>query len=237
MRTKGEIKAKIQPLVYGVGTSTYFTPTRIDSAIDDAYVMVASARPWGEIKKGFVTATVPNQEYYDYPNNCQSESIFRVSVDGDAKYKKMDFEDYLKTTEEFPDAPEKIFSEFGRQIFIHPVPTTTTPANLVFWGVIQAASLTSDSDVTMFTDWCDALNEAIMQYAYGDLIQGFDNVASKTSTTLSQLAIAKGDRIISQEYKKIAQRLQRKLKDSPQFNVPDYFNSTSSSIGQFRIDQ
>lgn len=236
MRTRGEIKTKIQPLVYGVGTSTYFTPTRIESAIDDAYLTVASMKPWGEIRKGFVTNTIASQEYYDYPNNCQSESIFKISVDGDSKYEKLNFEDYLRDVENNYIPDRKYWSEFGRQIFIHPIPTTTGSANLIFWGTIQAASLTGDGDVTMFTDWCDPLNEAIMQFALADLLQGLDTITSKNSSTLSQLALAKGEAIVNREYKKIADRLQRKLKDRPQFAVPDFFGSSSDNIGNFSIN-
>lgn len=230
MRTRGEIKTKLQPLVYGVGTSTYFTTERIESAIDDAYLAVGSARQWGDTKKGFVTSTIANQDYYDYPDNCQTESVFKISVDGESSYSKIDFEDYLKEREDNPSTTRKLFSEYARQIFISPTPTTNGSANLVLWGVIQPAPLTQDSDVTIFTDWADYLNEAILQYAYADLIQNVDS-------TKSANALIKGDKIITLEYKKISDRLQRKSMDRPQFEVPDYFGSPSAGIGQFRINQ
>jgi hypothetical protein len=221
-------------MLLAVGTSTYFTPTRIDSAIDDAYLQVASAKPWPPIKKGFVTGTIMNQQYYDYPDNCQTESVFRISVGGESHYQKIDFEDFLKFTEEEPDSLDKKWSEFGRQIFITPTPTVTGSTNLVLWGVIQAAPLLNGGDVTMFTDYSDVLNEAIMQYAYANLVQNFDTL-SKQNRSLE--AIARADRIIAQEFKKIADRQQRKLLERPQFDVPDYFNNASSNIGQFEIDK
>ena len=216
-------------MVYGVGTSTYFTPTRLEVAIDDAYLSVGASRQWGDTKKGFVTATAANEDYYDYPDNCATESIFKISVDGVSTYDKTDFEDFLKEREDNPNSTKKMFSEYARQIFIHPTPTTTGSANLILWGVIQPAPLTQDSDITIFTDWADYLNEAILQYAYADLIQSID--ANKSAN-----ALVKGDKIITLEYKKIANRLQRKLKNEPQFDVPDYFASSTSSVGQFRID-
>ena len=143
----------------------------------------------------------------------------------------MDFEEFLKFTEDNPTSSEKIFSEYGRQIFIFPTPTTTGSGNLILWGVIQAASLSTDGSVTMFTDWCDSLNDAIEQDAYSNLIQNIDPNKSLSALTNSE-------KIISREYKKIADRLQRKLKDRPQFLVPDFFDKSSSSgIGQFRIDE
>jgi len=226
MRTRGQIKAKLQPKLMAVGTSTYFTSTRIEDQINDSYLTVAAARQWPDIKKGFVTNTEANQDYYDYPDNCQSESIFKISVDGDSGYDKWDFEDFMNFVEENPDSTDKIFSEYGRQIFIFPTPTTTGSANLIFWGIIQPASLTDDGDVTMFTDWADVLNEAIEQDAYGNLIQNIDPNKSLNAITLSE-------RIITKEWKKIADRLQRKLKDRPQWDVPDFYSNSSGGVGTF----
>jgi len=227
MRTRLDIKTKLQPKLMAVGTSTYFTPTRIEDQIDDSYITVASARQWPDIKKGFITNTIANEDYYDYPDNCQSESVFKISVDSDSNYAKWDFEDFMKEVEDNPTSTVKKFAEYGRQIFIFPTPTTTGSANLILWGVIQAAALTDDGDVTMFTDFADVLNEAIEQDAYGNLIQNID-------PNKSLAAIANADKIITREYKKIADRLQRKLKNEPQFLVPDFFsNSSSGEIGTF----
>jgi len=237
MRTRFDIENKLKPMLFAVGTSTYFTPTRIQEAINDSYMAVSSARQWPDIKKGFVTATLANQEYYDYPENCQTESIFKIMVDGDAKYEKMDFEDYLAFQEDFPLSDRKIFSEYARQIFVFPIPLTDGVANFILWGLIQAYPLMNDSDITLFTDWADNLNMAILQYAYADLIQNFDVTGTKGTITRSQQAKALGDQIIAQEYGKIALRLQRKHKDKPQFLVPDLFQTgTSGGIGRFRRD-
>jgi len=70
------------------------------------------------------------------------------------------------------------------------------------------------------------LNEAIEQDAYGNLIQNIDPNKSLN-------AITNSERIITKEWKKIADRLQRKLKDNPQFEVPDFFGSSSGNIGGF----
>ena len=226
MRTRLDIKNKLLPKLYAVGTSTYFTTTRVEDQIDDSYLTVAAARQWPDIKKGFVTHTEAGEDYYDYPDNCQTESVFKISVDGESDYDKWDFEDFMKEVEDNPNATKRKFAEYGRQIFIFPTPTTTGTANLILWGVIQAASLTDDGDVTMFTDWSDVLNEAIEQDAYGNLIQNID-------PNKSLAAIANADKIITREYKKIADRLQRKLKNEPQFLVPDFFGTSSGNIGGF----
>lgn len=226
MRTRLNIKDKLKPKLYAVGTSTYFTDTRIEDQIDDSYVTVAGARQWPDIKKGFVTHTEAGEDYYDYPDNCQSESVFKISVDGESDYEKWDFEDFMKEVEDNPNSTVKKFAEYGRQIFIFPTPTTTGSANLILWGVIQAAAMTDDGDVTMFTDWDDTLNEAVEQDAYGNLIQNKD-------PNKSLAAIANSEKIITRAWKKISDRLQRKLKNEPQFDVPDFFGTSSGDIGGF----
>jgi len=230
MRSRLDIKTKLQPMLLAVGTATYFTPTRIESAINDAYLSVSAMKQWPDIKKGFVTHTIAGENYVDYPENCQSESIFKISVDGISLYDKWNFEDFLREAEVTPDSTVKRFSEYGRQIFIYPTPTTTGVANLILWGIIQATSLANDGDLTMFTDWADVINEAIMQYAYADLVQNIDQNKSLG-------AIAKGKEIVEREYKKIADRLQRKLKDRVQWDVPDFYNSSISVTGKFRRDE
>lgn len=232
MRTRLDIKTKLKSKLFAVGTSTYFTDTRIEKQIDDSYVTVAAARQWPDIKKGFVTATEANIDNYDYPNNCQSESIFKISVDGVSTYEKTDFEDFMMEIELNPTVDKKMFAEYGRQIFIYPTPLTDGTANLIFWGVIQAAAMTNDGDVTMFTDWSDVLNEAIEEDAYGNLIQNIDSQKSLA-------AITNSEKIITREWKKIADRLQRKLTNRPQFIVPDFFSNTtmSSDVGKFRFDR
>jgi hypothetical protein len=233
MTTRGEIKTKLTPMLLAVGTSTYFTPVRIESAIDDAYLAVGSAKQWPDIKKGFVTHTNANENYVDYPSNCQSESIFKISVDGNSAYEKWDFEDWMKEIELHPTSDKHIFSEYGRQVFMYPTPTLTGVGNLILWGIIQVAPFLDDGDPTMFSGWADVVNEAILQYAYSNLIQNFDTTAQKGTLSRSQQARDLGDKIINQEWNKIAIRLQRKLKNDPQWDVPDYFAHTASGTGNF----
>jgi hypothetical protein len=231
MRTRLEIQTKLTPLLFATTTSTYFTPTRIITAISDAYLWAGNAKPWPDIKKGFVTSTVSGQDYYDYPCNCQSESLFKVMVDGVATYEKKDFEDYLKWKEDNPNSTDKYWSEYARQFFITPTPSTNGASNLIVWGVIQVVSLTADGDETIFTDWSDVTNEAILQKAYSDLMENVDSAKSAN-------ALVKAQGIIDQSYLKIARRLQRKQRmDKPQFIVPDFYqNSISDSkTGNFSI--
>lgn len=234
MRTRGEIKTKLTPMLFAVSTSTYFTPTRVETAISDAYLWVVDQKPWPDVKKGFIFDT-SGDEYYDYPTNCQSESVFRISIGGDSAYKKKDFEDFLAFREQYPTSTEKFFSEYGRQIFITPVPALVAEGthNGILWGLIQAAALDNDADITLFTDWADSVNEAILLKAYHDLTLNVD--ANKAND-----ALAKSGAIVNMAYGKIAKRQQRKQRISkPMFDVPDFFATgvNSSNIGNFSLEE
>lgn len=234
MRTRGDIKNKLTPMLFATTTSSYFSPTRIEEAISDAHLWAADDKAWPDVKRGFLFDT-SGDEYYDYPENCQSESVFRISINGDAAYQKKDFEEFLAHRENNPAALDKFFSEYGRQIFITPVPTAAVEGtkNGILWGLVQAAALTSDNDLTIFSDWADAVNEAIQLKAYHDLILNIDpNKAND--------ALAKAQAISNKAYLKIAKRQQRKQTiTKAQFDIPDFFGTgvNNSPIGNFSINE
>lgn len=219
-------------MLMATSTSTYFSPTRIETAISDAHIDVADDKPWTDVKRGFVFDT-SGDDYYDYPDNCQSESVFRISINGDSSYKKKDFEDFLKFKEENPSSTAKYWSEYGRQIFITPTPPAVAEGthNGILWGLVQAVALTNDADLTIFSDWADPVNKAILLWAYHDLILNID--ANKAND-----ALAKGQAIINKAYLKIAKRQQRKtMIDRPQFDLPDLFGSGVTNSKNFSIDE
>ena len=223
METRLEIQTELTPMLFAVSTSTYFTPTRIQEAISRANLWAGDEQPWPSIKKGFITNSVALQPYYDYPENCQSESIFRMSLDGVSKYAKKDFVDFQNFTEDNPSSVEKYFTEYGRQIFFTPMAATNGIGNLIFWGLIQAGALTGDGSETMFSGWASATNEAILLRAYAYLIKNID--ANKAND-----AILEAKAIITKCYDKIAKRTQKKQRiHKPLFIVPDYFNGSSNS--------
>lgn len=232
MRTRGDIKTKLTPMLFATTTSTYFSPTRIETAISDAHIDVADDKPWPDVKRGFVFDT-SGEESFDYPDNCQSESIFRISINGVSTYKKKDFEDFLTFKESNPSSTEKYFSEYGRQIFITPIPDDVAEGthNGIFWGLVQAVALTADGDLTIFSDWADSVNKAILLWAYHDLILNID--ANKAND-----ALAKGQAIINKAYLKIAKRQQRKtMIDRPQFDLPDLFGSGVTNSKNFTTEE
>ena len=219
METRLDIQNELQPMLMAVSTSSYFTVARIQKAISRANLWAGDEFPWPNIKKGFITDSVAGQPYYDYPSNCQSESIFKMSLDGLSDFTKKDFEEYLKFKEEEPSSIDKYFSEYGRQIFFTPPATTDGTANLIFWGLIQAGEMGADVSETMFSGWSSSTNEGVLLRAYAYLIKNIDpNKAND--------AIAEAKSIINKAYLKIAKRQQRKqMINKSQFDLPDLFGS------------
>lgn len=221
METRLEIQTELGPMLKAVSTSTYFTPTRLQTAISRANLWAGDEQPWPNIKKGFITHTIAGDEYIDYPENCQSESIFKIAIDGKSDYKKKDFDDFNRFREENPTSIEKYFTEFGRELFVTPIPAITGEDNFILWGLIQATEMGSDSSETIFSGWSSSTNEAILLRAYAYLIKNID--ANKAND-----AINEAKAIILRCYKKIANRTQMKQRlNKPMFVVPDLFGNKS----------
>jgi len=228
METRLDLQNELTPMLLAVSTSTYFTPDRIQKAISRANLWAGDEQPWPSIRKGFVTSSVANQPYYDYPSNCQSESIFRMSLDGDSEFEKKDFTDFLNFTEKNPGSNSKFFSEYGRQIFFTPKSNMDGTNNLIFWGLIQASEMGSDVSESMFSGWSSATNEAILLRAYAYLIKNID--VDKANDAINEAKI-----IIAKCYTKIANRTQLKQRiRKPMFIVPYFFgNNGPTRTGNF----
>lgn len=232
MRTAGDIQTKLTPMLFATTTSSFFTPTRILAAISDAQLTIVDNKPWPDVKRGFLFDT-SGDEYYDYPDNCQSESVFKISINGVSSYIKKDFEDFLIFKEENPTSTDKYFSEFGRQLFITPTPAAVAEGtkNGILWGLIQATTLTNANDLTFFSDWADSVNMAILLQAYHDLILNIDVNKANDALTKSQS-------IVNNAYAKIAKRQQRKQRiNKPMFDVPDFFGSNVNNSKNFSIQR
>jgi len=216
METRLEINEFVKRKLLAGNNSSYFSDTVINNAINDNYIILASLKAWPKKEKGFITNTETNQDYYDMPTNCASKSIFKLTID-DLVYQKCNFEDFLIMKDEATSS-ERYFTEYGRQFFVYPEPTTNTVGNMTVWGVIQAANLTADGDTTMFSYSESQLNQAIGELTYSDLVQPINSGESDK-------AIARANLIINQTWTPIAARAQRdQMIDRPMFEIIDFFN-------------
>lgn len=240
LSTRQDLETELSVQLMIANNSDTFSASRLTELIQDAYKVAGTARFWPSLMRARVSTAAANTQnlnydYYDYPSDFLSESISRVYIDG-LKYEKkrfQDFLDYVDNTQEGSDKPDRskrIFAEYGRQFFVWPNYVGVAPTNnLIVWGNIQPANLTNSTDMTIFSQWRDKGNEAIVQkalsVAMGRLDSGF-----------SAQCLQKYQMLIDEIWQPIATEMQRAQNyNHPMFQVPDLFGSGTgeSAIGNF----
>lgn len=86
---------------------------------------------------------------------------FRLLQVGGKRLKKLDFKNYQIFREEEPDSDERVFSDFGRIVFINP--NVDLSGTLTGWGqYTPMIDPTVKTDTTVFSDVAEEGNEAIL---------------------------------------------------------------------------
>ena len=127
MDTLANIRTAVQDDLTVGEESTLFSPSVIDRAINRAYRKVGGLFPWPELQDAKKTVTQVNQEYYDYPQNWRSNSIWKLSItNSDAEEERygedpdgspLSFDDYLNWKEDYPDSTDKKWANQWRRFF------------------------------------------------------------------------------------------------------------------------
>lgn len=229
MDTRENIEDELIARLQTADNSTLFPASRITQLIQRAYVWATQLFIWQDLVKGKYTTTQANINYYDYPESFRTSTIIRLEVDGES-YDRVNFEDFLAYKENNPTGEDKIFANYGRQVFISPTPTSAG-LNLSVWGAynVKASDLSSSSSQTIFSENKEEGNEAIVKKAYSVAIKGDNNnlAISEEKDALGILAR------LHQEEQASTQRDKRK--DHPKFDVHDMFrgSNTANLTGHF----
>lgn len=210
--------------------STLYSTTTIDLAINRAYLKAAGLFPWTQLEEGKKTPTVVGHEYYDYPTNWRSNSIWKIVINGERWGNNPDgsplsFDDYQNWKTDYPDNTDKKWANFGRQFFIYPVPTVAD-LDICIWGKKVTASLSSDSSTTIFSYNSPACNEAIVLEAEAILKSQGENDKG------AEFKSVEAKQILAVEWGKIRQELAKYEKDQPMFEVPNFFSGTGNGVGE-----
>ena len=230
MTTRSDLETELVARLQVASNSTLYPSARITTLIQNAYMWATQLVVWHDLVRAVCTHTVAGQEYYDYPSNFRSESIIRMEVD-DEEYKRKNYEDYLAFQRDNPSSTKKIFSSFGRQFFISPIPTITGTNNITVWGAIQADALTLSTSVPIFSYNKEEANEAVIKKALSIALVRSDPIVAKSEENDAITIIMK----LSSDEAKNTQR--NKRLNHPMLIVPDYFSSGgSTTIGGFDYD-
>ena len=246
MDTLANLREAVQDDLTVGAESTLYAPAIIDRAINRAYRKAGGLFPWPELQDAKKTVTQANQEYYDYPQNWRSNSIWKLAItdsDGeDVKYGEepdgspLSFDDYLNWKEENPTSTEKKWANQWRRYFIWPIPTVlgslVTGINVIsIWGIKVVSTLTADVDTTVFSYSTPEVNEAIELEAVAILKAKGDNEEA------GQFRSAEAKQILAVAWGKIAREQAKYEKNQPFFEVNDMFGNGNSKdlTGRFDI--
>lgn len=207
-------------------------------AINRARIKCESAYKWPELQDAKQTTTQTGLEYYTYPQEFKTNSIFRLEVDSvqwgeDPDGSPMRYEDYLQWRGDTYNAnsTDKNWSNQQRRYFIYPVPTTST-AVISIWGQKVGDELVNDADTTVFSYSAPEVNEAIVLEAKA-ILRG-----KAEQEQQGQFYSIEAKALLGIAWNKIKQESGKYEKTQPFFEVGDMFRSngtggSNNNIGRF----
>lgn len=207
MKTRLEMRTKLQRDIMASTASTAFSPTVLDSELDDAYSWARGLYYWEDLSDAKKTSTKANADYYNYPGSWKLGSITSLFVDG-LEYDRRNWEDFYKYRLLHPTNDEVVryFANHNRWFFIFPTPTELGVNNIVVIGNKQGDDMDAgDGAQTIFSQKYEEANEGIVRKAFSSCIKRADQALSK-SEEVAALAILTTVR---------KKELDGKIKDTP----------------------
>lgn len=210
--------------------STLYPPALIKRVINRSYRKATGLYRWPELEDAKKTNTEVNQEYYDYPDTWQPDSMWKLKVDGEDYGDPLVFKDYLNEKEATSTQYDKMWSSQWRRFFIYPTPTALGSSNICIWGQKIATALTTDSSVTIFSYSMPECNEAIELETVAMLKGKGDKQQS------GQFLSLEAKQILTVAWNKIRQNQTKYEKTQPMFEVPDFFSRGGAKQNTGRFD-
>lgn len=213
--------------------SSLYPLATVKLAINRANRKIGHLFEWPEREDAKKTSTVSGQEYYDFPDTWQPDSIWKLTVDGTDYGDPISFKDYLYEKENsFPSGLSKVWGTQWRRYFIYPTPTTNGDNNISIWGLKAVETMVDDDDVTIFSYSMPEVNEAIVLEATAVL---------KAKGELEDKSIFRSNeakQIVLVAWGKVRKNQAKYEKTQPMWEVPDYFPRSrggrkDSDIGRF----
>lgn len=163
--TNLELKTAVRDeLSIASSSDLFFSDAYIQRIVNRAVKYAGSLYNWQQTQDARKRDSVAGQEYYNYPENWKTDSVFKVKFNGE-RYDPTNFDEYEQYQEENgASANDKIFADYKRQVFLNPVPTTV--AEITVWGHAIPDAMSGDSDTHPFAGEAE-IEEAIILYAQG----------------------------------------------------------------------
>jgi len=223
-------------------TDTFHSTAILNRFINRAVEFVAKYKPWQQTQYAYKFAPTltgtETDEYFDYPENFITDSIYRLAVGtgtiaSDERYESVDWEEYLNHKEDNSDN-KKVYADHKRQYFICPMLTGTPTVSV--WGHAVPTALSSDTDTTPFDD--DALiEEAIQGYAMSLAYTKMRGSYIKVGQARKAEAIAMLEQAFKQQQRRQAKK---KTLDAELWKHTDFITNSAGTRetrrGSFNLD-
>ena len=143
----------------------FYSDAYIKRKVNEANRWATSKYPWAENEEALKFApdldgettiqdeTGKPQEWYDYPANYTTDQMTRAVIVNDPTWRKTNYTEYITYRLNNPQGTDKIWTDYGRQMFFNPnaLPTTgDLTYAIVVYGHKLATTLTNNTDQTYF---------------------------------------------------------------------------------------
>lgn len=147
-------------------TDTFITDAMLDDWLRDSHVWAAGSKKWPATEGRVSTTYTSSQEEWNF-EGYKSDS-FRIIQVGGKRLDKKNFADYQIYREEEPSGTDRIYSDFGRLVFINPY--IDASGTLIAYGqYMPTIDPTDKTATTIFSGYEEEGNEAIVEKMSGYL--------------------------------------------------------------------
>ena len=164
MNTRDDIFTQVLVRNNRTTTDAFITDTNLKTWFRDAIIWATSYKKWPFTEGRDSADTFSGTEqkpYSDFDVEFKTDSI-RILVIGDKIMRKLNFEDYLIFREKYSSSNERVFSDFGRTLYINP--GADVSGTIFAYGQEQVAiDLTDETGTTPFSTFDAEGNEAIYE--------------------------------------------------------------------------
>ena len=161
LKTSNDIKNDVIVKLGIVTTTAFYTDAILDDWIQQGERWATSYRKWPFSEgKQETTYTSANEEWNF--EGIKADSIRMLQIGGKL-FEKVTFEDYQIYNQEEPAGVDKIFSDFGRTVYVNP--RTDASGTLTTWAQYTPApiDMTDTDSTTIFSNGDEEGNTAIVE--------------------------------------------------------------------------
>lgn len=163
LNTVGDLITEVLVRNNRTTTDSFITDAMLQDWVRDAHVWATAFRKWPftEVRDQTLTFSTEEVPYSSFAVKFKADSI-RILQIGGKRLQKLAFEDYQIFKENVPQSNERVFSDFGRTLFINA--NADVSGTITAWGQYQPSIDPTDlSATTMFSSYDEEGNEALVE--------------------------------------------------------------------------